>query len=329
VLTAHRLSWLSFPTIEIWDPETGRQILTMPGRDALVFSAQFSPDSLRLLTGSADYTARQWEAFPWREEDYFGDSAAPFLQRVQLHAREYWRRRLDAERSAIRAATPSISSESLRPPRNEWPSRDGQVDARLIDLTGHYNAFLNFPAYLVSYELDFDNDLSALPTGVLTLSNTVFDVRGAILLQAAPRPIYSIYEKRFLPEAVRGIPVNARFRRFHLLHTTQNATAPAENTPVYACVLHYADGERREIEILFGRDVRDWCQLLDDSKPETDRGFIVWRGTNSSATRQGATLRLYKTTFDNPRPGIEVRSLDLVSRFAKGNPFLIAVTIDP
>ena len=164
---------------------------------------------------------------------------------------------------------------------------------------------------------------------MLTLSNTVFDVRGSILLQVAPRPIYSSFERRFLAEAVRGIQVNARFGRFHLLHATDNSTTMIEDTPVCGYVLHYADGQEREIEVRFGRDVRGWWQFQEDAKPQTDRGMVVWRGANPSATRQAATLRLYKTTFDNPRPDVEVQSIDFVSRLAKCNPFLIALTLEP
>jgi WD40 repeat protein/serine/threonine protein kinase len=331
VLASDNMGYFAYPTIEIWDSETGRQILALQGHTSLVFSAQFSPDERQLLTGSVDQAMRLWETFPWREPAYPGNSEQPLLERVQSLAENYWRKRWAAEGLATNAnaRVPSVPAESLRLPQSAWPRRDPQTPAQLIDLSTHYNGLLNVPAYAINQEAHFDNDLSALPTGTLVFSNVLFDVRGLILLQAAPRPYYSVFEKRFLAEAVRGIRVSSRIRRFHLLHGTQNSPTTTDGTPVCSYVLHYADGQQREIEVLFGRDVRDWWQHQDDSKPQTDRGAVVWRGTNPCATRSVATLRLYKTTLGNPRPDLEVESIDFVSKLANCNPFLIALTVEP
>jgi len=48
----------------------------------------------------------------------------------------------------------------------------------------------------------------------------------------------------------------------------------------------------------------------------------VWQGTN--AARQA--VQLFKQSWTNPRPEIEIKSLDFESRLTRVAPFLIAVT---
>lgn len=57
--------------------------------------------------------------------------------------------RVDAESRANRTAAPAISPEALRLPRSAFPRRDAQASAQLIDLSDHYNALLDVPAYAV------------------------------------------------------------------------------------------------------------------------------------------------------------------------------------
>jgi WD40 repeat protein len=47
--------------VRIWDARTARLLTVLQGHEGLVYSAVFSPDGTRLLTASADKTARVWE----------------------------------------------------------------------------------------------------------------------------------------------------------------------------------------------------------------------------------------------------------------------------
>jgi len=48
------------------------------------------------------------------------------------------------------------------------------------------------------------------------------------------------------------------------------------------------------------------------------RSTVVWRG-NTVADGSGKPLRLFKTTFDNPDAMPEIRSLELLTLFARAN----------
>ena len=93
--------------------------------------------------------------------------------------------------------------------------------------------------------------------------------------------------------------------------------------------LHYADGETRPLELVYGRDVRDWWEDPAYAAAEgTDRAKVVWTGTNPVANENGCRLRLYLNTRDNPRPGVKITTFDFVSAMSESGPFLIAVTLD-
>ncbi len=66
------------------------------------------------------------------------------------------------------------------------------------------------------------------------------------------------------------------------------------------------------------------------SQPNEENATYVsaWTGTNESSRKQGRTIRLYKSTSENPIPGAEVKSIDFVSNHEVAAPFLIAIKIE-
>ena len=51
----------------VWEAANGRELATLKGHSAPVWSVAFSPDGQRIVTGSWDQTARVWEAVSGRE----------------------------------------------------------------------------------------------------------------------------------------------------------------------------------------------------------------------------------------------------------------------
>jgi hypothetical protein len=204
--------------------------------------------------------------------------------------------------------------------------RESNLSTNLIDLSAHYNALLDVPWRLVLIEADYDQDLSKLPTGTGTFSNVTFDVRGLVRLNAAERLIPYEGPLNQFTNAALDIPIHAVFRRFHLLHGAEGIVP--DGTVIARYVLRYADGVEREIPVQFGRDVRDWREADAGKQSADDRGIIAWRGTAGPA-KQGNPLRIYLTAFDNPRPDVEVKTIDLISNLTACAPFLIALTLEP
>jgi hypothetical protein len=78
-------------------------------------------------------------------------------------------------------------------------------------------------------------------------------VRG--IVQLASDELYMLAPRPF-PEAVEGIRIAQEFSRLHLLHSAAGFDEPG--LTVARMVLHYADGEVREIPIIAGEDLADW-----------------------------------------------------------------------
>jgi len=314
------------PGIDVWDVETGREILNLEGDLEGTSCVAASPDGRRLLMGGTG--PRVWESFPWKEEEYPGLTGLALGERIQNYARNYWREKLDIISIPIGPALgpfdPNVGYDLAA-----WPKRDPRTPPHLIDLSNYYNGLLTVPWYPVEGWFLFDNDLSALPQGTVTLENVPFDVRGVIQLRREMK----IW--RMLPQEVKGISVAHKAQRVHFLHGTVGPEffeATAEplktGTKIGGYVLHYADGSQYELEIVYGRDVRDWWLLFDPSR-ETDRAELAWTGTNPCTTEAGTSLRLYKRTWENPKPDVEIQSIDFVSTVTPSGPFLIAITIEP
>jgi hypothetical protein len=154
-----------------------------------------------------------------------------------------------------------------------------------------------------------------------TLAGTAFDVRGLVQLGSAHRDGGALF-----PTNVSGIPLARHCRRLHFLHGAIWGTEPV-GKQIGRYVLRYANGESRERPIVLGQVVLDWWKT---SATVTNAAELVvaWQGENARSRREGKTIRLFKSTWENPRPGVEVQTLDFVSDLAKGAPFLIAITVE-
>ena len=64
-------------------------------------------------------------------------------------------------------------------------------------------------------------------------------------------------------------------------------------TTVGAYLVHYANGESREVPIVYGQDVQDWW--LSEPVPADSGLNVVWLGENH-ASPNGPPVGLYQST---------------------------------
>jgi hypothetical protein len=55
---------------------------------------------------------------------------------------------------------------------------------------------------------------------------------------------------------------------------------------------------------------------------------VAWSGQNGKSRSSGLTIQLYKTTWENPTPEVEITSIDFTSAKRTSAPFLIAITVE-
>src|SRR6185295_4903286 len=122
--------------------------------------------------------------------------------------------------------------------------------------------------------------------------------------------------------------------KLHFLHATCYGGGPnsedsegfvKDGTLIGQYIVHYSDGSTEGIPIIYGEAVRDWWYL--DGEREPTRGQVVWKGDNEYATSIGAHLRLYVTSWVNPKPDTTVTKIDYTSRKneAPAAPFCISI----
>ena len=194
------------------------------------------------------------------------------------------------------------------------PPRDPGTPSRLIDLSRYYHASLA-DSWGGSPDDRDDNSLSELKAGIQTLAGVPFDVRGIVQLGSL----------HGYPRRVSGIPVGLNCRSLHFLHAASWAVDP-KGTRVGHYRVNFADGRSEDIPLVLGTNIEDWTVGPNDPWP--DSVAIAWEGAGESARRRRLTNRLYRFTWQNPRPEQEVRTLDFVWAAMSTEPFLVAMTAE-
>ena len=133
------------------------------------------------------------------------------------------------------------------------------------------------------------------------------------------------------PKKIEGIKVGASALRLHFLHATgygEAGFAVSKDATIAEYVVHYADESTAKIPVVYGQDVRDWWAW--SKPPEVTKGKIAWTGTNEYSEQNNQKIRLYLTTWDNPKPGVKILKIDYtVGEKTSAAPFCIAITAEP
>ncbi len=244
--------------------------------------------------------------------------------------------------------------------RQYIPDRDPKAGGNLIDLTDYYNAGLIgtwqtvdsvTPASLKSLV----NDLADIPSGIQEFDDVQFDIRGVV--QLLGRVMKS--EGALFPEQVRDIKVDKTFEKFHVLHATSWQTQYGMHIGSY--IFNYSDDTTHECKIIYGNHLLDWWRYRYETL-EPENTVIAWQGANDlsrtiikyqrnpkrariesviktivgmDTTKQeddinaaSNPIRLFKTTWKNPRPDVQVKSIDYISKMTNCAPFLVAITVE-
>jgi hypothetical protein len=139
------------------------------------------------------------------------------------------------------------------------------------------------------------------------------------------------------PEKVEGIKVGQKFTKLHILHACGYGGGPnspggagyvEDDTMVGEYKVYYDDKTTETIPIVYGQDVRDWWYL--EGEKETSKAKVVWKGENEQAKAAKCGIRLYMSTWKNPKPDKKVVSIDYIGRKADtaAAPFCIAMTME-
>ena len=163
------------------------------------------------------------------------------------------------------------------------------------------------------------NSLNELPRGARSLGGIRFQI-GPGLIQLGSQVL------KALPASMDGIKVKQQFSKLHILHATCFGGGPNEPGDEW----HINDGGTRSIPSPLRRPKHgansdrlrrrrcDWFYIEGDKEPS--KAKVVWTGDNEFATSRGCHLRIYASTWTNPKPGERVMRIDFVGRKEETRP---------
>lgn len=319
--------------IIVWDVATGHALARMRPHENQALSVAFTPDGRSLITGSADHTARIFEAFPWRRNEYVTDVEPGLGECIERFKRDFAVKhrpnRMPSDRHAHLRPGGEVNT-AVKPSLKMQPvlsiaARTLDSPAGAIDLTDCYNAALDEVWQPVENLWRIDADVAALPAGQFVHGGTSFDARGIIQLGSDGD------DWRVFPASV-PIPIGQVFARLHVLHGGVPAWAPeTEGRSVAVYRLHYADGSDADLEVRYGEALRSFWST-SDRQPACTKATVAWRWQSPFPARRPDdspdARRLYHATFANPRPHDIVDRIEFSTRQAHVAPFLVAMTVE-
>jgi len=130
---------------------------------------------------------------------------------------------------------------------------------------------------------------------------------------------------------VEGIAVGRKFAKVHFLHSTifGNASPKIEDGTVIAeYQVNYDDGTSTAVKVKYGEDLRDWWYTKGAPATET-KERVAWEGENEATKPVGKGVRLYLTTWKNPKPDKKITSIDFVKvGDTPASPLCVAISGD-
>jgi eukaryotic-like serine/threonine-protein kinase len=195
------------------------------------------------------------------------------------------------------------------------PARDPATPPQLLDLTR---------AYTRSFDLLIRRDFAELPRDRQKLGGTEFDVRGLVKLDHHSEQ--ADHAGPFHPMA--SIRVGQRCRTLHFVQAAEGGLG-ADGSTVARWTIHYADGSAREWPVIYGEHVRDWWWSPSTEPLEAKQATLVWRGHAPIWNRPGTDgVRLFKATWTNPEPNVEITQLEYRIGETALKPFVVAITAE-
>jgi WD40 repeat protein len=191
------------------------------------------------------------------------------------------------------------------------PPRATNTINELIDLTRFYNESF--------VERAIERGLSGPLLFQHTLAGSAFDLRGIVQLDGSEEQA----DDGNFPEKVIGIPITQSVRFLHFLHATKGTMPDGVRVGHYA--IHYADGEERAVPIIYGEHLRSFTVSIDNAR-QLKVASEVWTHPDQDPLHN---IRLSKHTWANPRPTVEITTVDFVSAKTRCAPFLVAITAEP
>jgi hypothetical protein len=85
--------------------------------------------------------------------------------------------------------------------------------------------------------------------------------------------------------------------------------------------VHYADGDRVVVPVLYGRGAGHWIAEEPQGLPDAS---VAWAAPFPKDAKRQAVV--YQMSWTNPRSEVEIRSIDVLAGDGHGVPVVLAIT---
>lgn len=196
--------------------------------------------------------------------------------------------------------------------RKQWdpiPVKQQQAAGFVIDLSKAYCATLGD-------WLGFGkgNSLSVVPNGDAWFGTDLFRLSKDNAKQSAVRLASSLDDAPAYPSAV-SIPIGKKAGKLLFLHTS--AWVDGTNRKVGTYCIKYGDGTESTIDIRYGDNVISWTD-----QRSIQGAFRCWEGR----TPNGEKVSLHRLEWTNPKPDVEIRSIELGSERTEAGLAVLGIT---
>jgi hypothetical protein len=181
-----------------------------------------------------------------------------------------------------------------------------------VDLSEFYNASLSKP-----WLSDPEHHLAPFASEKKALHPVAFDARGVIQLAGQTIGISTF------PDEIKGLSIDSTCRNLHFLNGSAGAALPG--TAVGHYVVHYQDRQVHQIPIVYGDHLLDAWNVSQGPVTNAQPAWETVIEKNGAANR---AVRLYRLTWENPRPNIRITAVDFISSKSTAAPYLLAITAE-
>ena len=212
------------------------------------------------------------------------------------------------------------------------PPRDKTLSPKLVDLSDYYNASMFYNPYF--HGKGPMNSLSFIHKYYNQENNIPFDLRGAIRLESGLYNDGKTAGEKFLsgfklsfPNEVKGIKIEMKANKIHFLMGAAFASWMEKGVKSATFKIYYKDKSFEELPILSLIDIIDWWE--PHHEPGKMESLISEDKIGYLGQHQNGSLRgLTKPFWINPFPEKEISHIDFLKGDAKGQPFLVGITIE-
>lgn len=181
---------------------------------------------------------------------------------------------------------------------------------------------------------DDKRDLSHMPVGEVKLAGVTYVIRDfrtspvpSCIMLAGPQA-----RGPKLPRQLAGLKVEKKADVLFFLHAFNQARQweprRRDDQPpaVFEYVIHYADGQQAEVPVMLGRGVAHWVSTEPSGLKDA---ALAWTA-RFPGDDSGDMAAVYQMQWNNPRPAVEIKSIDIRYDQRVGNqwgtPAVLAIT---